>query len=137
MAQDKLLEIEIVTPQEKVFTGMGSSVSLPGSLSSFQVLYNHAPIVSTLDPGITKVLDESGNKFIFASGPGFAEVRQNKVSVLVENAFNVTDIDISTEKKELEETKRTLEKAKSSEDKELINKKIKEIKNKIKAAETL
>lgn len=137
MAQDKLLEIEIVTPQEKVFSGMGSSISLPGSLSSFQVLYNHAPIVSTLDIGITKVLDENGKKMIFASGSGFAEVRQNKVSVLVENAHLANEINQVEEKKALDAAKKSLEKATTAEDKDIIGKKIKEIKNRLKATETL
>ncbi len=136
MAEEKLLEIEIVTPHEKIYRGSGSSVSLPGSLSSFQVLYNHAPIVSSLDTGITKVLDKGGEKMIFATGSGFAEVRQNKVSVLVETAVLASMLDKSAEEQALEQARLSL-KEESGEDKDLAAVKIKEIKNRIKAAESL
>jgi F-type H+-transporting ATPase subunit epsilon len=86
MQDEKLLNVEIVTPEKVLFSGKAVSVSVPGSKSPFQVLYNHAPIVTSLDLGIIKIIDESNHKLFFASSPGFTEVRQNKVSILVENA---------------------------------------------------
>lgn len=86
MQDEKLLNVEIVTPEKVLFSGKAVSVSVPGSKSPFQVLYNHAPIVTSLDLGIIKIIDESNHKLFFASSPGFTEVRQNKVSILVESA---------------------------------------------------
>lgn len=86
MQEEKFLNVEIVTPEKVLYSGKAVSVSVPGSKSPFQVLYNHAPIVSSLDLGIIKIIDESNKMLFFASSPGFTEVRQNKVSILVENA---------------------------------------------------
>ena len=60
MADNKLLQVEIVTPQRVIFSGTAQSVTVPGSKSPFQVLFNHAPIVSSLDCGLTKLIDEAG-----------------------------------------------------------------------------
>lgn len=90
---DKLLDIEIVTPQAKIYSGKAESVSLPGSKSPFQVLYNHAPIVSSLDVGLIKIQEDSGKDLWYACSTGFTEISHNKVSVLVENAMAGTDVE--------------------------------------------
>ncbi len=98
MAQDRLLSVEIVTPQKVLFEGKAESVTVPGSQSSFQILYNHAPIVSALDIGIVKIIDDAGNNRIFATTDGFAEVRRNNIAILVDNAddaANLNDDDIA------------------------------------------
>jgi F-type H+-transporting ATPase subunit epsilon len=83
---DKQLTVEIVTPSKVIYTGMANSVKLPGSKSPFQVLYNHAPIVSALDSGNIVVDQVSGGILNFKSSTGFAEVNKNKVTILVEKA---------------------------------------------------
>lgn len=82
---EKTLSVEIVTPASVVFKGNATSVSLPGTKSPFQVLYNHAAIVSTLDKGTIKIVNNDGVK-LFNTSNGFAEVNNNTVSVLVETA---------------------------------------------------
>lgn len=91
MANDKILNIEIITPQKIVFAGEANSISLPGSLSPFQVLPSHAPIASALDAGIVKVVGGKETDY-FAIGSGFAEVKNNQVSVLVETAMASSEI---------------------------------------------
>lgn len=86
MATEKLLDVEIVTPGSVVFNGKAVSISLPGSLSPFQVLYNHAPIVSSLENGTIKIIDDTENAVFFKVSKGFAEVRNNLVSILVDTA---------------------------------------------------
>ncbi len=76
--------LEIVTPDQKVFAGEVISAQFPGSAGSFQVLDNHAPIISTLDRG--KIVLRTANqtdKVITVDG-GVVEVNHNKVTVLVE-----------------------------------------------------
>lgn len=82
---EKTLNVEIVTPASVVYKGSATSVSLPGTKSPFQVLYNHAAIVSTLDEGKIKINSTDGEK-VFVTSTGFAEVNNNTVSVLVETA---------------------------------------------------
>ncbi len=133
MADTKLLDIEIVTPQKVIFAGKASSVSVPGSLSAFQVLYNHAPIVSSLDAGIVKIVDSDSNKRYFAIKEGFTEVRNNKVSILVDSAFFANEIDIDSENRELQIATDKLNASENSEEKAKIKNDIKFIQNKIKA----
>jgi len=92
---DRFLDVEIITPQKLLYSGKAVSVLVPGGLAPFQILYNHAPIISTLEMGIIKIGDENGKMRFFASTEGFVEVRTNKVSILVESADDAATLDIS------------------------------------------
>jgi F-type H+-transporting ATPase subunit epsilon len=133
MAQDKLLEVEIVTPQKTVFSGKAQSVTLPGSQAPFQVLFNHAPIVSSLELGQIKIIDEKGNAIFYATSNGFTEVSKNVVSVLVETADTASDIDIEALKSELNELKTKLNNA-NRDEKEKLQQMLKLCENKLKIA---
>jgi F-type H+-transporting ATPase subunit epsilon len=79
--------LEIITPDQKVFSGDVVSAQFPGSVGSFQVLDNHAPLISTLDRGkIVLKTAESGaqaERVITVDG-GVVEVNNNRVIVLAE-----------------------------------------------------
>lgn len=77
-------ELEIVTPESQIFSGSVESVQVPGSMGSFQVLKNHAPIISTLAKGKVKVVTESGEKLDYNTEDGVIEVLNNKAIILVE-----------------------------------------------------
>lgn len=83
--------LEIVTPDEKVFEGEVDSATFPGSEGSFQVLNDHAPMISTLGEGDVKFVRQINKKpeetHIMVSG-GIVEVLNNKVTVLAEKVFN-------------------------------------------------
>ncbi|MBT3382870.1 MAG: ATP synthase F1 subunit epsilon [Prolixibacteraceae bacterium] len=78
--------LEIITPDKKIFEGEVKRVQLPGSKGSFEILKNHAPIISTLDKGTIKIVDESGNVKRFDVDGGVIENKTNKIIVLVETA---------------------------------------------------
>lgn len=80
----KLFDLDIVTPENKVFSGQVQSVTVPGAKGAFQVLYNHAPIISTLEKGKLKFVDESGKEFDYVIEGGVVEVLKNKMIVLAE-----------------------------------------------------
>lgn len=132
MATDRILEVEIITPKAVLFSGKAKSVSLPGSYSPFQVLYNHAPIVSSLDEGSVKLVDENDKDMIFASAKGMAEVRDNKVSILVEMAESVNDFTKDSINSDMEKAKQKLAKCNNDDDKAIILKDIKWLENKLK-----
>ncbi len=73
--------LEIISPEKKLFSGNASSVTVPGSSGMFQVLNNHAPIISTLKKGTVKVETAEGEKLFEING-GVVEVLNNKVVVL-------------------------------------------------------
>ncbi|RKR85011.1 ATP synthase F1 subcomplex epsilon subunit [Mucilaginibacter gracilis] len=77
------MNLEILTPDKKVFEGEVKSVTVPGTMGSFEILNNHAPIISTLDDG--KLIVRSGGKEeIYLIKGGVVEVLNNKVMVLAE-----------------------------------------------------
>ncbi len=86
MTQEKLLDVEIITPEKVVFKNKALSVTVPGSQSSFQILFNHAPIVSNLTSGWIKLVDDKNKQLLFKTAKGFTEVSNNKISILVESA---------------------------------------------------
>ena len=82
------MQLEILTPEKKLYSGEIYGIQLPGISDSFEVLEKHAPMVSALGKGSVKVLlDKSGNNTTrFTISGGFIEVLDNRVSVLVEGA---------------------------------------------------
>ena len=79
------MHLEIITPDKKVFSGEVSSVSVPGTTGRFEMLNNHAPIISTLLNGKVKVKDKEGVKTFDVKG-GVVEMLNNKVIILAEGA---------------------------------------------------
>lgn len=77
--------IEIVTPDEKIFEGEVVSATFPGSDGSFQILNDHAPLVTTLGKGTVKYKQEKEKEVTIVVDGGVVEVMHNKVNVLVEN----------------------------------------------------
>ena len=75
--------LEILSAEEKIFSGEVDSVILPGTDGQFQILNNHAPIISSLTNGEKKYSDKSKNETLEING-GIVEVLDNKVSALIE-----------------------------------------------------
>lgn len=93
------MKLEIITPESNVFSGEAKAVSLPGLDGIFQVLNNHAPVISSLKKGSLVVelehplTEDQKNDFIAVESPekisvsingGVAELNQNKLIVLAE-----------------------------------------------------
>lgn len=78
------MQIEIVTPNAKLFEGEVRSVNLPGSLGGFEILNHHAPIVSSLTSGNIHVSTEDGVNQIFKINGGVVEMKNNKIIILAE-----------------------------------------------------
>lgn len=79
------MQLEIITPDKTLFEGTAKSVSLPGSGGGFQILENHAPIISTLKGGQIKIETGSGTEVIEIAS-GVIEMVKNKVIILAEPA---------------------------------------------------
>ncbi len=79
------MKIEIITPDKKIYEGEIKSVRVPGKKGSFQVLKDHAPIISTLDSGQVRMIDEENTEIIYEIGGGIIEVKANKVILLADS----------------------------------------------------
>jgi len=80
------MNLEILTPESKIFSGDVYGVQLPGISGSFELLDKHAPMVSALKNGKLKILKDKNASSSYDIQSGFVEVMNNKVTVLVEGA---------------------------------------------------
>jgi len=78
------MTLEILTPDKKVFEGEATSVTLPGTLGFFEILNNHAPIISTLEDGKVVVRSGAAKDEVFLIQGGVVEASNNKVIILAE-----------------------------------------------------
>ena len=77
------MRIKIITPSEALFEGEVESVTLPGTMGSFMVLNNHAPIISSLESGKVVVKASDGVQE-YPLKSGFVEVKENNITVCIE-----------------------------------------------------
>lgn len=77
------MNLVILSPEKEIFSGEVKSVKVPGSAGQFEILKNHAPIVSSLAKGEVRVLKGNGEKMTFNVEGGFVEMLNNEVSLLV------------------------------------------------------
>ena len=79
------MQLEILTPSKNVFSGEVKLVKVPGSKGSFEVLKNHAALISTLTSGELKVETDSGETLRYQISGGTVEVKNNHIVVLAES----------------------------------------------------
>jgi F-type H+-transporting ATPase subunit epsilon len=80
------VKIEIITPDRNIYSGEVRSVRVPGRKGSFQVLKDHAPILSTLDAGPVIIIDEQDAEIRFEITGGVIEVKRNRIILLADSA---------------------------------------------------
>jgi F-type H+-transporting ATPase subunit epsilon len=87
------LHFELVSPARLLFSGEVASVQIPGTEGEMTIMPRHAPLLSTLKPGVVSVLKDGGTmEKIFVRG-GFAEVNAAGLTVLAETAIPLADLD--------------------------------------------
>jgi F-type H+-transporting ATPase subunit epsilon len=99
------LHFELVSPEKLVFSGEVDQVDVPGAEGDFGVLAGHAPMVTTLRPGVLTVKSAGGEQKIVVLG-GFAEVSAKGLTILADTADAVADFDravIATQIGEMEQ----------------------------------
>ena len=77
------LKLNIVSPEKVMYTGEVESVQVPGTLGTFEILTDHAPIISSLQKGVIEYTTKEGKKQL-AIAAGFVEVQKNEVRICVE-----------------------------------------------------
>jgi F-type H+-transporting ATPase subunit epsilon len=78
-----MLKLKIVSPERVEFDGEVTSVLVPGSMGQFEILTNHAPIISSLGKGAVVYATKDGKQQLLVSG-GFVQVQKNEVNLCVE-----------------------------------------------------
>jgi F-type H+-transporting ATPase subunit epsilon len=79
------MHLEILTPQKNVFTGEVKLLKVPGSQGSFEILKNHAPIISSLEKGEVKIITDTDETLKYSIESGVVQAVDNKITVLAES----------------------------------------------------
>ena len=105
------VDFELVSPERLVLSAAAGMVVVPGAEGDFGVLPGHAPLISNVRPGVISVYqDRVIEARIFVSG-GFAEVSDNRLTVLTEEAVAVDEIDRDDAETRLAEARQAVEDA--------------------------
>lgn len=78
------MHLEIITPDKKLYSGEVELIQVPGTKGSFEILKNHAPIISTLDSGNIKIMDTKHDTTYIEIQGGVIEAKSNNIIVLAE-----------------------------------------------------
>jgi F-type H+-transporting ATPase subunit epsilon len=89
------LTLRIVSPEQTVFDGQVKSVQVPGADGLFGVLPRHATMVALTDSGLLKAVSADGQAIEYVIHGGFAEVRDNVVTILSRSAEKAEEIDLA------------------------------------------
>jgi F-type H+-transporting ATPase subunit epsilon len=96
-----VFHFELVSPERLLFSGEVEQVIVPGSEGEFTVLRDHAPVMTTLRPGIVTIESASGEQKLFVRG-GFADVASTGLTILAELAVPVAEFDGARLAREIE-----------------------------------
>jgi len=83
------MQLEILSPEHKVYSGNVYGIQLPGIEGSFEILQNHAPMIASLGKGRMKIIKDKNQTELYEISAGFVEVLNNKTTVLIEGATAV------------------------------------------------
>jgi len=116
--QENTFHFELVSPERLLMDMAVSAVRVPGAEGDFMVLPNHAPVMSTIRPGVLDVYEGEGKtpEQVFVRG-GFAEVTPGTLVILAEEAVPVKELNKSNLKQKITNAREDLEDAKTDEDK--------------------
>lgn len=129
----KTFKAQLLTPDGSKFEGEVQSATLPGVKGSFQILFNHAPIVSALGIGRIELMDVDMNESLYAVTGGFVEMKENLLTILAEKAEEKTEINKEEARFYLNEIKSKLKSIKNGREEFEIALKVAE--NRLKIAE--
>jgi F-type H+-transporting ATPase subunit epsilon len=87
-----LIKFELVSPERLLLSGDVQQVVVPGTEGNFAVLPGHAPVLSTLRPGVLDITDETGREDRVYVRGGFAEVNPAGLTVLAEQAIPLAEL---------------------------------------------
>ncbi len=105
------LTFSLVSPDRELFHGAVDQVVVPGAEGEFGVLPRHAPFMAVVKPGPLRILDDGAERRIFVNG-GFADVTPDGLTVLAEDALDLTGLDPSAIERDLKDAEDDLRDAK-------------------------
>jgi len=107
-----------VTPERLLMSGAAEQVVVPGAEGDFSVLPGHAPVISTLRPGIIEITLADGKQRVFVKR-GVAEADPERLTILAQTAVSVESLDAATIASELKSAETELAEAKDDQSKRM------------------
>jgi F-type H+-transporting ATPase subunit epsilon len=87
------IKVDVVSAEERIFSGQAKFVALPGEAGELGILPGHTPLITRIRPGAVRIESESGEEeFVFVAG-GILEVQPGAVTVLADTAIRGKDLD--------------------------------------------
>jgi len=124
---------ELVSPEQLLFSGEVESVVVPGMEGQFTVLKDHAPVMTTLKPGVVEVEESASKKRrVFVRG-GFADIASTGLTVLAEQAIAIEDLNTAALAQEIKNAEEDLADASEGEAKRAASEKLDQLRE-LKAA---
>jgi F-type H+-transporting ATPase subunit epsilon len=80
------MQLEILSPENRIYSGNVYGIQLPGIEGSFEILDHHAPMIASLGKGKMKIIKDKNQTELYEITSGFVEVTANKATVLIEGA---------------------------------------------------
>ena len=113
----RTFSVSLVTPEGAAFEGEAEMMIVPGADGEFGVLARHAPLVALLNAGSTRVYRDRASEdvLVFATGPGFFKVEQDRALALVDDAVEARQIDDARAREQLEQARAELERVERGE----------------------
>ena len=96
------INFDFVSPEDSIVSSEVEMVLIPGIEGDAGILPNHSPFMTTLRQGIVEVTFEEGNVKRYLVEGGFADINQDKMTILAENSLNLSDLDSNTLKTEID-----------------------------------
>ena len=110
------LNVRVITPDKVVWDANAEELILPSSTGKIGILTDHAPLLTALDIGVMRLKSEAGWTSIVLM-EGFAEVENNKVTILCNGAEEGSSINVETAQKELERVSLLVDEAETKKEK--------------------
>jgi F-type H+-transporting ATPase subunit epsilon len=119
---------DLVSPEKLLFSGEVQQVDVPGGEGDFGVLANHAPLVSTVRPGILVIYNESGEKLPVVINGGFAEVSPGGLTVLADMAVPRDEFDVAVLASQIKDTEEDVADEKDARKRDKLARKLAQLK---------
>nr|YP_009326703.1 ATP synthase CF1 epsilon subunit [Membranoptera platyphylla]AMJ16960.1 ATP synthase CF1 epsilon subunit [Membranoptera platyphylla] len=130
------LKIQIIAPDKIVWDADAEEVILPSSTGQLGILTGHIPLLTALDIGVMRVKINKEWQPIILLG-GFAEIENNQLTILVNGAETISEVNLEEAQKNLEEATNLLSKAQTNKEKIEATQNLRKAKAKIQAANVL
>ena len=108
------INLEIITPEKIIYKDSVDSITVPGTKGMFQVLKDHAPLMSTIEIGVITFIKNDESKYLTTAG-GTIEVLNNNVLILADSVEVIEDIDIDRAERAKSRAEENIKKKKEEE----------------------